>query len=64
MTSVEDAIASKLRWIKLGSHRSRENVLGMLVGNHQLNLEMLRELSEKIGVESLFSELIPAAGEK
>jgi hypothetical protein len=60
--TLEDAIASKLYWIKLGSHKSREDVLGMLNSEYPINHEQLAQVCEQMGLQHLLDELIAEAG--
>jgi hypothetical protein len=59
--SIEDAIASKLHWIKLGSHKSREDVIGMLQSGHPINQSLLESLCESLDLKNLLFEMIQAA---
>ena len=55
--SKEDAILTKLRWIQLGSHKSRRDVVMMLRRNTPTNLEFVREQAKIMKAEELLSEL-------
>jgi len=55
--SPEDAILSKLHWIKLGSGRSRKDVVGMLRVQENLDNEYLEATAEQLGVKPILDEL-------
>lgn len=61
IASLEDAIASKLHWINLGSHKSREDVVGMLNGQHEVDMEKLSALCSQMGLQDLLSEMVELA---
>ena len=62
--SIEDALVSKLRWIKLGSHRSRDDVIGMLHGEYPIDFELVRKLSQELSVEQLLEEFLSETSRK
>jgi Nucleotidyl transferase AbiEii toxin, Type IV TA system len=55
--SKEDAILTKLRWIQLGSHKSRRDIVMMLRRNTPTNLTFLHEQAQIMGLEELLNEL-------
>ena len=55
--SPEDSILSKLVWIKLGSDRSRKDVIAMLRVQQNLDLEYLEKPAEELEVAGLLKEL-------
>ena len=57
MVSPEDAILSKLHWIKLGSRRSRKDVVAMLRIQENLDNAYLETTAEKLGVKPILDEL-------
>ncbi|MCL2118716.1 MAG: nucleotidyl transferase AbiEii/AbiGii toxin family protein [Planctomycetaceae bacterium] len=57
MVSPEDAILSKLHWIKLGSGRSRKDVVAMLRVQENLDNDYLEATAEQLGVKSILDEL-------
>lgn len=57
IASPEDAILSKLHWIRLGSERSRQDVVAMLRVQHDLDDEYLETVAEELGATSLLAEL-------
>ena len=59
--SIEDAITSKLHWIRLGSHKSRGDVVGMLNSEHEINHEQLLALCTQMGLDDLLEEMKVAA---
>lgn len=54
---VEDAIASKLYWISLGSHKSRQDVVGMLQGPETIDFELLEATCGTLGLLDLLAEM-------
>ena len=57
MVSPDDAILSKLHWIKLGSGRSRKDVVAMLRVQETLDNDYLEATAEQLGVRSILDEL-------
>jgi hypothetical protein len=57
MVIPEDSILSKLVWIKLGSDRSRKDVVAMLRVQTNLNNDYLETTAEKLGVTDILSSL-------
>jgi len=55
--SPEDSILSKLVWIKMGSDRSRKDVIAMLRVQQNLDLEYLEKTAEELEVAGLLKEL-------
>lgn len=53
----EDAILSKLVWIKLGSDRSRKDVIAMLRVQKELDNEYLERTAEQLDVAEILKEL-------
>ena len=60
----EDTILSKLLWLKKGSFKSREDVIGILSIQKHLDFAYLSEMSRSLGVEDLFIEVRREAEEK
>jgi len=57
MVTPEDSILSKLVWIKLGSGRSRKDVVAMLRVQENLDNEYLEATAEQLGVKPILDEL-------
>ncbi len=57
MVSPEDAILSKLIWIKMGSGRSRKDVVAMLRIQENLDNAYLEASAETLGVATILDEL-------
>jgi len=57
ISSPEDAILSKLHWIKLGSGRSRKDVVAMLRVQENLDNDYLEKTAEQLGVKAILDEL-------
>jgi uncharacterized protein (DUF1330 family) len=57
IASPEDSILSKLRWIKLGSGRSRKDVVAMLRVQENLDNVYLEATAEQLGVKAILDEL-------
>jgi hypothetical protein len=57
MVAPEDSILSKLYWIKLGSGRSRKDVVAMLRVQENLDNDYLEATAEQIGVKPILDEL-------
>ena len=53
----EDSILSKLHWIKLGSGRSRKDVIAMLQVQEHLDHDYLETTAEQLGVKPILDEL-------
>jgi len=57
MVTPEDSILSKLYWIKLGSDRSRKDVVAMLRVQENLDNDYLEATAEQLGVKAILDEL-------
>ena len=57
ISSPEDSILSKLHWIKLGSNRSRKDVIAMLRVQENLDNDYLETTAEQLGVKPILDEL-------
>ena len=57
MVTPEDSILSKLHWIKLGSGRSRKDVVAMLRVQENLDNDYLETTAEQLGVKQILDEL-------
>ena len=57
ISSPEDSILSKLHWIKLGSGRSRKDVVAMLRVQENLDNDYLESTAEQLGVKPILDEL-------
>jgi len=57
IASPEDSILSKLHWIKLGSGRSRKDVVAMLRVQENLDNAYLEATAEQLGVKPILDEL-------
>jgi hypothetical protein len=57
MVTREDSILSKLVWIKLGSGRSRKDVVAMLRVQENLDNDYLEAIAEQLGVKPILDEL-------
>jgi uncharacterized protein (DUF1330 family) len=57
IASPEDSILSKLHWIKLGSGRSRKDVVAMLRVQENLDNVYLEATAEQLGVKAILDEL-------
>ncbi|MGL6193463.1 MAG: nucleotidyl transferase AbiEii/AbiGii toxin family protein [Thermoguttaceae bacterium] len=57
MVTPEDSILSKLVWIKMGSSRSRKDVVSILRIQSQLDWDYLRLTAKKLEVEHILDEL-------
>jgi hypothetical protein len=57
MVSPEDSILSKLHWIKLGSGRSKKDVVAMLRVQENLDNDYLETTAEQLGVKPILDEL-------
>jgi hypothetical protein len=57
MVTPEDSIMSKLVWIKLGSGRSRKDVVAMLRVQENLDNDYLETTAEQLGVKPILDEL-------
>ena len=62
ISSPEDAILSKLHWVKLGSGHSRKDIVGMLRVQENLDDEYLETTAEQLGVKPILDELRKIAG--
>ncbi len=57
VVSKEDAVLSKLLWIKQGSEKGRQDVLGILLSQGDLDMAYLRSAARDLGVHGLLAEL-------
>jgi len=57
LVSKEDAILSKLLWVRLGSGKSRRDVIQMLKGKEDVNRTHLREQALKLGLATELAEM-------
>ena len=57
LVSREDAILSKLLWIKMGSHKSRQDVQMMLARKNPIDEDYLNQQAMALGVTDLLAEL-------
>ena len=57
IVSKEDAILSKLLWVKRGSAKSRGDVLGMLLDPTPTDERLLEELADELGCADLLREI-------
>jgi len=57
LVSKEDAILSKLLWIRKGSHKSRQDIKMMLKRRGEIDLDYLDSQAAKLGVQGILSEL-------
>jgi hypothetical protein len=57
MVSPEDSVLSKLVWIKMGSDRSRRDVIGILKMQKKLDTDYLETTAKQLGVEQILNEL-------
>jgi hypothetical protein len=57
ISAPEDAILSKLHWIKLGSGRSRKDVVAMLRVQENLDNDYLESTAEQLDVKEILDEL-------
>ncbi len=57
VVSKEDAVLSKLLWVKQGSEKSRQDVLGILLSPGELDAAYLRSAAGDLGVDRLLTEL-------
>jgi hypothetical protein len=57
LASKEYAILSKLRWIELGSHKSRQDVRVMLKRDEDLDRAVLRERATSLGLDAILAEI-------
>lgn len=63
IVSKEDAILSKLLWVKKGSARSRGDVLGMLLDPTPTDELLLEDLAEKLDCADLLRQIRSEAGQ-
>lgn len=61
LLSKEDAILSKLWWISLGSGKSRQDVVAMLLDPQPLDEVFVRATARSMGTETLLNELLAEA---
>jgi hypothetical protein len=57
LVSKEDAIISKLIWIKKGSHKSRQDIKMMLKRGGEIDLQYLEMQALRLGVDHILNEL-------
>jgi hypothetical protein len=57
MVSQEDAILSKLIWIRMGSEKGRHDVIEMLKRGESLDRVALGQRAAELGLENLLAEL-------
>lgn len=57
IVSKEDAILSKLLWVKQGSSKSRGDVLGMLLDPTPIDEQLLHGLADELGCADLLREI-------
>lgn len=62
IASKEDAILSKLRWIQLGSGKSRQDVAMMLRRDTPTDWNYLRTQASSLGLAELLEEFAPQTG--
>jgi hypothetical protein len=55
--SKEDAILSKLLWIKQGSHKASHDVKMMLRRDEDLDAALLRERAASLGLDDLLAAI-------
>jgi hypothetical protein len=64
LISKEGAILSKLHWIRLGSHKSRRDVLMILLGDDPVDEAYLKEQAYSLGLSELLEEMQQKAAEQ
>jgi len=64
LMSKEDLIVAKLLWIRMGSHKSRDDVRAMLRRSDPLDMAVLEGLAAKLGVADLLDEFAPPGGHR
>jgi hypothetical protein len=64
LISKEGSILSKLHWIRLGSHRSRRDVLMILRGDDPVDESYLREQAHRLGLSALLEEMMQKASDQ
>jgi hypothetical protein len=57
VVSKEDAILSKLIWVRDGSQRSRRDILGMLLDPMPFDLGFVRDRARELGCGSILEQL-------
>lgn len=57
IVSKEDAILSKLLWINKGSHKSRQDIKGMLLRKGEMDLQYIHTQALALRVEHILKEL-------
>ena len=57
LVSQEDAILSKLLWMKLGSHKARHDLRAMLKRDEELDRAVLQERAAMLGLHELLVEI-------
>ncbi len=57
LVSKEDAILSKLLWMKLGSHKARHDLRAMLKRDEELDRAVLQERAAMLGLQELLVEI-------
>ncbi|MCB0308065.1 MAG: nucleotidyl transferase AbiEii/AbiGii toxin family protein [Bdellovibrionales bacterium] len=58
LVSVEDAILSKLLWIKGGSEKAKRDIEGMMRANKHLQFEYIEKTAHLLGLSNLFKEML------
>ncbi len=58
LVSCEDAILSKLLWIKKGSGKSEQDVIMMIKSASELDVNFVKSMSESLGVSEILENLI------
>ena len=59
--TIQNVIASKIYWIKFGSHKSRPDAIGMMNKEHEINCEQLSDICKQMQLNELLEELIAEA---
>ena len=57
IVSIEDAVLSKLVWIRMGSGRSKQDVVRILQNKHEMDDDYLETTAGQLGVEHILNEL-------
>lgn len=57
MVSPEDSILSKLVWIKMGSGRSKQDVVAILRVQTELDTGYIERMARKLDVEDILAEM-------
>ncbi len=64
LISKEGSILSKLHWIRLGSHKSRRDVVMILLGDDPVDETYLKEQANRLGLSTLLEEMRQKAAEQ